>query len=86
MSTMEAGKRIASMERVLIPLKLLIHQRSTSMTENGTKDTSKARETSSRVNLSIQVPGSRTVIIRMGSWYAARRMALEGMSTKGTGS
>ena len=86
MSTMEAGKRIASMDRVLIPLKLLIHQKSTSMMENGTKDTSKARETSSRENSSIQVPGLRTVIIRMGSWSAARRTAQEAMSTKGTGS
>jgi hypothetical protein len=86
MSTMETGKRIASMVRGLTLRKPLTPLKSTNTMESGTKGTSKAREISSRESSSIQVPGSRTTTIRMGSWYAARKTALEAMSTKVTGS
>jgi hypothetical protein len=86
MSTMETGKRIASTDRGLTPRKPLIPLKSTNTTESGTKGTSKARATSSRESSSIQVPGSRTAIIRMGSWSAPRKMGLAAMCTKVTGS
>jgi hypothetical protein len=86
MSTVETGKRIASMDRGLTLRKHLISLKSTNTMESGTKGTSKERATSSRESSSIQVPGSRTAIIRMGSWYAARKTDLAAMSTKGIGS
>ena len=85
MSIMETGKRIASMDRGLTPLKNLTLLKSTNTMESGIRGTSKARETSSRESSSIQVPGSRTATIRMGSWSAARKTALEAMFTKGIG-
>jgi hypothetical protein len=86
MSTMATGKRIESMVRGLTLRKHLTPQKSTNTTESGTKDTSKARGTSSRESSSIQVPGSKNATIRMGSWSAARRTALEATSMKVTGS
>jgi hypothetical protein len=86
MSIMETGKRTASMDRELTPRKPRTPLKSTNTMESGTRGTSKARETSSRESSSIQVPGSRTATTRMGSWYAARKMALAAMSTKGIGS
>ncbi len=86
MSTMETGKRIASMDWGLIPRKPQTYQKSTNTMESGTKGTSKARATSSPESSSTQVPGSRIATIRMGSWSAARKTALAAMSMKGTGS
>lgn len=59
--------------------------KSTNTMESGTKGTSKEKATYLRESLSIQVPGSRTATIRMGSWSAARKTALEAMFTKGIG-